>query len=179
MMENIIRYKSNIIGSFIFQSWKIDISQTTVKFEIDNVAREVPLEDIVDVTIPSGIIWKKLTLHFKDSKYDFKGLSRGTAKNIKNLVYKIAGKTGTAQIAKPGGGYLKKYNASFAGYFPADNPMYSCVVLINNPNGSYYYATKVAAPVFKEVADKVYATRYDFRPENEKISDAQSLQAFK
>ena len=83
MMENIIRYKSNIIGSFIFQSWKIDISQTTVKFEIDNVAREVPLEDIVDVTIPSGIIWKKLTLHFKDSKYDFKGLSRGTAKSIK------------------------------------------------------------------------------------------------
>lgn len=110
-------------------------------------------------------------------KYLESVVDSGTAKIIKNPIYKIAGKTGTAQIAKPGGGYLKKYNASFVGYFPADNPMYSCVVLINKPDGGSYYATKVAAPVFKEVADKVYATRYDFRPEN--TPDAQSLQAFK
>ena len=82
MMENIIRYKSHILGSFIFQAWKIDASPTTLKFEVNNVAREAPLEDIVDITI-SGIVWKKLTLLLKDKEYVFKGLSGRKAKHIK------------------------------------------------------------------------------------------------
>ena len=77
-----MRYKSHVLGSFIFQSWKIDASPATIKFEINNVARTVPLEDIVDITI-SGIVWKKLTLHFKDKEYDFKGLSNNKANDIK------------------------------------------------------------------------------------------------
>jgi len=85
---------------------------------------------------------------------------RGTAKNLKNEVYSIAGKTGTAQIAMNNQGYDKSnYKASFAGYFPADNPKYTCIVVINRPTKGKYYGSQVAGPVFKEIADKVYATQ--------------------
>jgi len=103
-------------------------------------------------------------------------LENGTAKNIKNDVYKIAGKTGTAQIANTNQGYKSglrtTYRASFVGYFPADNPKYSCVVVINNP-ATIFYGSAVAAPVFKEIADRVYATRLDIhdpaKEENQQI----------
>ena len=89
---------------------------------------------------------------------------RGTAKNIRNSVYKIAGKTGTAKIFDPvTKSYIKNYVASFAGYFPADNPMYSCIVVEYDMKGTEVYGAQVAAPVFKEIADKVYATRVDIK----------------
>ncbi len=81
----------------------------------------------------------------------------GTAKNIAGTHYKIAGKTGTAQRLVDGR-YTKSYYTSFAGYFPADRPKYSCIVVIDNPKGYMQYGADVAAPVFKEIADKVYAT---------------------
>lgn len=92
-------------------------------------------------------------------------VQRGTASlTLKNTVYKIAGKTGTAQIAKGSQGYNKKnYNASFVGYFPADDPKYSCIVVVNNPTKGRIYGSSVAAPVFKEIADKVYATQLDIQ----------------
>jgi cell division protein FtsI (penicillin-binding protein 3) len=80
----------------------------------------------------------------------------GTAKNINNAQYKIAGKTGTAVTLK-NGRYQKAYMTSFAGYFPANNPEYSCIVIIENPKGVWQYGSSVAAPVFKEIADKIYA----------------------
>ncbi|MEL7001321.1 MAG: penicillin-binding transpeptidase domain-containing protein, partial [Bacteroidota bacterium] len=83
-------------------------------------------------------------------------VERGTASNINNSHYKIAGKTGTAQILE-NGRYTKKYITSFAGYFPADNPKYSAIVLIKNPKGFKQYGSNVAAPVFKEIADNIYA----------------------
>jgi len=87
-------------------------------------------------------------------------VENGTAKNLRNNVYKIAGKTGTAQIVVDNTGYNKEnYKASFAGYFPADNPKYTCIVVINNPTIGSYYGGTVAGPVFKEIADKVYATQ--------------------
>ncbi len=89
----------------------------------------------------------------------------GTATNIKNSIYKIAGKTGTAKVNE-NGRYINKYNASFAGYFPANNPKYSCIVVIYRPSEGGYYATQVAAPVFKEIADIVYANAIDIHPEN-------------
>ena len=92
----------------------------------------------------------------------------GTAKNLKNSTYKIAGKTGTAQIAKRNTGYKIlgdiTYQASFVGYFPADNPKYSCIVVVNSPSNSVYYGNVVAGPVFKEIADKVYASNLDIQP---------------
>lgn len=85
-------------------------------------------------------------------------VERGTATNIRTSAYKIAGKTGTARLADDSRGYGSRYEASFAGYFPADNPTYSCIVVINTPRNNQYYGNLVAAPVFKEIADKVYAS---------------------
>ncbi|OFX34338.1 MAG: hypothetical protein A2W90_13160 [Bacteroidetes bacterium GWF2_42_66] len=85
----------------------------------------------------------------------------GTGRSLQSPYYELAGKTGTAVIAYDNEGYLKggkkNYQASFAGYFPADNPKYSCIVVIVGPQGAYYGGS-VAGPVFREVADKVYAT---------------------
>lgn len=84
-------------------------------------------------------------------------IEEGTASNIKNSYYKIAGKTGTAQKLK-NGRYTRQYYTSFVGYFPADAPKYSCIVVIDDPKGFQRYASSVAAPVFKNIADKIYAT---------------------
>lgn len=96
-------------------------------------------------------------------------VERGTATNLKNSNYKIAGKTGTAQIANKKFGYIHKsqrlYQASFVGYFPVDKPKYSCIVVVNSPSNSVYYGNVVAGPVFKEIADKVYATSLQMHEE--------------
>jgi cell division protein FtsI (penicillin-binding protein 3) len=82
----------------------------------------------------------------------------GISANIPHI--SIAGKTGTAQIIIPGQGYSSKnHRMTFVGYFPADKPLYSCVIVIDNPSNGYY-ATTVAAPVFREIADKVYSMAY-------------------
>ncbi|MCX2742654.1 penicillin-binding protein [Mangrovivirga sp. M17] len=83
-------------------------------------------------------------------------VERGTAMNIKGTDYNIAGKTGTAQKVKDGR-YTKNYYTSFAGYFPAKNPKYSCIVVIDSPKGYFQYGSDVAAPVFKEIADKIFS----------------------
>lgn len=83
-------------------------------------------------------------------------VERGTANNINDTYYKIAGKTGTAQKLIDGK-YSKRYYTSFAGYFPADQPKYSAIVVIDNPKGYRQYGSDVAAPVFKEIADKIYS----------------------
>lgn len=99
-------------------------------------------------------------------------VENGTAMNLKNPNYKIAGKTGTAQIAKEKFGYKSgdriSYSASFVGYFPAENPLYSCIVVVNSPSNGVYFGNIVAGTVFKEISDKVYATRFfrDYKPEN-------------
>ena len=84
----------------------------------------------------------------------------GSGKQIVyNPKYKIAGKTGTAQVADANLGYKakKQYQASFVGYFPAEKPKYSMIVVINDPKGEYYGAL-VSGPVFREVADRIYAS---------------------
>ena len=83
-------------------------------------------------------------------------VDHGTAKNLRNEHYRIAGKTGTAQILK-NGRYERKYITSFVGYFPAHAPKYSAIVLIKNPKGIYQYGNSVAGPVFKDIADNIYA----------------------
>ncbi|NQZ76015.1 MAG: transpeptidase family protein, partial [Ekhidna sp.] len=87
-------------------------------------------------------------------------VERGTAKNINHSHYKIAGKTGTAKKVK-NGRYVKEYYTSFAGYFPAEAPRYSCIVVIDNPKGYQIYGSDVSAPVFKEIADKIYSLELD------------------
>ncbi len=87
----------------------------------------------------------------------------GTAKNLQAEHYSIGGKTGTAQMGVVDG--KMTYQASFVGYFPADNPKYACIVVVNSPSGISYYGGTVAGPVFKDVADKVYATSLDIQTE--------------
>jgi len=85
----------------------------------------------------------------------------GTAKELfKNSLFSVAGKTGTALVANGNKGYDDKiYQSSFAGYFPADNPQYTCVVVIKNkPHAPIFYGGAVAGPVFKEIADRMYST---------------------
>jgi cell division protein FtsI (penicillin-binding protein 3) len=99
-------------------------------------------------------------------------VEHGTATNLKNSNYKIAGKTGTAQIASDKRGYRQgprmMYQASFVGYFPAENPLYSCIVVVNAPSNGVYYGNVVAGSVFREISDKVYATNFyrDYKAEN-------------
>lgn len=97
-------------------------------------------------------------------------VQNGTAKSMKNTVYTIAGKTGTAQVANNGqykGGDKITYQASFVGYFPADNPQYTCIVIVNAPSNDVYYGGLVAGPIFKQIADRVYATELEIhRPVN-------------
>ncbi len=94
-------------------------------------------------------------------------VERGTAKNLNNEHFKIAGKTGTAQIANEKYGYKVdskiSYQASFVGYFPAERPRYSCIVVVNSPTSDVYYGNLVAGPVFREIARKVYATSLDLQ----------------
>ncbi len=98
-------------------------------------------------------------------------VERGTASTLNTSPYKIAGKTGTAQITQSKYGYLKdhpSYQASFVGYFPADAPKYSCMVVVYSPSNDVYYGGAVAAPVFKEIADKVYSNHIELHsaPQN-------------
>ena len=83
----------------------------------------------------------------------------GTAKSMQSPYYAIAGKTGTALVANGTRGYADHiYQSSFAGYFPANDPQYSCIVVIRNkPFAKKFYGALVAGPVFKEVADKLYS----------------------
>lgn len=92
-------------------------------------------------------------------------VEHGTAKHINNPHYAIAGKTGTAQKIINGLYQVGKYHTSFIGYFPADKPKYSMITVVDTPQGDLpeylLYAGAVAAPVFKEVADRIVA--YDIR----------------
>ena len=92
-------------------------------------------------------------------------VENGTATNIRNSHYKIAGKTGTAQKIINGKYRTQRYYTSFAGYFPADDPMYSAIVVIDDPKGWNSYASGVSAPVFKEIADMIYALDLDVHEE--------------
>ena len=83
-------------------------------------------------------------------------VENGTARNIKNNDYRIAGKTGTAQKLVDGR-YTQTYYTSFVGYFPADNPKYSAIIVIDSPKGFQAYGGDISAPVFKEIADKIHA----------------------
>ena len=127
-------------------------------------------------------IVKKSTV--KKAKQMLEGVvQNGTGKGLNITAFKVGGKTGTAQIAKTG---FKKgsgktaygdvgnrdYQASFVGYFPADKPLYTCIVIINSPSNGIYYGGLVAGPVFKEIAEKVYSSSVDFL---EPINNKQNL----
>jgi cell division protein FtsI (penicillin-binding protein 3) len=89
-------------------------------------------------------------------------VQRGTGSTLKNPNYSVGGKTGTALVADGSKGYGKTiYRSSFCGYFPANKPQYTCMIMVNAPSKGIYYGGAVAGPVFKEIADKVYANSHN------------------
>jgi cell division protein FtsI (penicillin-binding protein 3) len=91
----------------------------------------------------------------------------GTAKNVRSNYFRIAGKTGTAQISKGKSGYKAggtSHQVSFCGYFPADNPQYTLIVVIREPRKGYPSGGKMAGSVFKSIAEQVMALKSDSRP---------------
>ena len=119
-------------------------------------------------------ICSKSTL--KKAKTLLRGVVKnGTAKNLNIADIKIAGKTGTSQIFNVESGTYRSengisYQSSFVGYFPAENPKYSCFVFINSPSKSIYHGNEVAGPVFLETAKKVHSLdfRYQYADMSEK-----------
>jgi cell division protein FtsI (penicillin-binding protein 3) len=90
-------------------------------------------------------------------------VENGTGRALKSSNFKIAGKTGTVILSKGEEGYSEtsKYQASFCGYFPADKPKYSCIVVVAGPNKEIYGA-QVSGVVFKAIADKVYSNSLQY-----------------
>jgi cell division protein FtsI (penicillin-binding protein 3) len=83
-------------------------------------------------------------------------VKKGTGSKLYSKDFSMAGKTGTAQV-----GYKDKskmyYASSFVGYFPANEPKYSCIIVVHKPNvAAGYYGADVAGPVFKRIAQKIF-----------------------
>lgn len=126
---------------------------------VSSVTKHGTLEKEFPTVILNNQICSKATID--KVKVMLEGVvEHGTASNLKHANYKIAGKTGTAQIAKSGSYHRdKSHQASFVGYFPAEEPRYSCIVVVDSPTNSVYYGNLVAGPIFKEISDKVYSTQ--------------------
>ena len=130
--------------------------------------KEIKQEGEVLQRFPPTVVKRKIASSstIKDAQSLLEGVvERGTAKKLKSNRYRFAAKTGTSQTD-----YHRlnnrssdlKHVASFAGYFPADNPIYSCIVVIKDPKVGSYYGGDVAGPVFRQIADKCFETQSAF-----------------
>jgi cell division protein FtsI (penicillin-binding protein 3) len=103
-------------------------------------------------------------------------VTKGTAKSLQTPYFSIAGKTGTAVVANNSHGYNNNlHQSSFVGYFPADKPLYTCIVFIRNKEfATKYFGAQIAGPVFKEIAEKLMARNISSQPfyVAEKIKDS-------
>ncbi|MCL7989140.1 transpeptidase family protein [Sphingobacterium sp. lm-10] len=118
-----------------------NLGNTVERFEARVINKQIASEEAIDKM--QGMMRSVMT--------------NGTGKRLRSPLYNAAGKTGTAQMADGSRGYgARRYQSSFAGYFPAEKPKYSMIVVIRNPRNGYYGGS-VAGPVFKELADMVYA----------------------
>tara|TARA_R110001632_G_scaffold179993_7_gene300044 strand:+ start:414 stop:2375 length:1962 start_codon:yes stop_codon:yes gene_type:complete len=136
---------------------------------IKELRRENRTEKVFEKEILNPQIASKETIK-KLKKVMENVVIKGTADNIYSSNFSMAGKTGTAKkyVGRhinekgdtiPAGYSNKRYVASFAGFFPADKPKYSCIVVIHDPDKKKgYYGATVAAPVFKEIAQKIYTS---------------------
>jgi cell division protein FtsI (penicillin-binding protein 3) len=146
---------------------------------VKELRREDKAEKVFETEVVNPKIASQETLK-KMRKVMENVVVKGTADNIYSSNFSMAGKTGTAKKYIPRvknkkgeweGGYYstKRYVASFAGFFPADNPKYSCIVVVHDPDKKKgYYGATVAAPVFKEIAQKIYTTT---PIENQSVAD--------
>lgn len=139
------------------------------RFEKEIKRNGITVKTYTTEVIADNIVSKET---IKKAKQMLEGVvQNGSGKGLNITAFKVGGKTGTAQIASANKGYgtTKSYQASFVGYFPADNPLYTCLVVVYNPSKGAYYGGLIAGPVFKEIAEKVYSNSLDFmQPINNK-----------
>jgi len=118
---------------------------------------EEPVKHFTKEVINPSICSKETLKQVQKMMFNVVDKKWGTAHEIKDKNFSIAGKTGTCQVD-----YTKEetqYVSSFVGYFPAEAPQYSCIVVIHRPNKNIgYYGATVAAPVFKEIALNIFNT---------------------
>lgn len=105
-------------------------------------------------------------------------VEEGTGKPVYSDVIRIAGKTGTAQISQGKSGYKSggvSHQVTFCGYFPADHPQYSCIVVIRKPRNGYPSGGTMSGVVVKNIAEKVYASSMSFDPEKMKADSLKQI----
>ena len=85
-------------------------------------------------------------------------VKEGSGKHAYIEGYKVGGKTGTAQKYEDGHVAAGKYVSSFAGFFPSDNPQYLALIIVDEPQGTYY-GSAVAAPVAREIFEDIIAIK--------------------
>lgn len=110
-------------------------------------------------------------------------MENGTGQDLESVEFKIAGKTGTVKLISASGEFLNRsqsqYQASFCGFFPADKPLYSCIVVIYKPKENIYGA-KVSGTVFAAVANKVFASNLKYHDAiNEALDKSENLPSVK
>ncbi|NNG27673.1 MAG: transpeptidase family protein, partial [Ignavibacteriaceae bacterium] len=102
-------------------------------------------------------------------------VENGTGNNAKIENISVGGKTGTAKIVENGKYSAGKYNSSFIGFFPIEEPKVVCLILVNEPELEKY-GSKVAAPIFKNVAEKIIQANPKYFKENKKLPKTESIE---
>lgn len=125
------------------------------------IVKEIRSNDKVNQTFKAQVIREKICSEqtlaaIKEMMVAVVENPKGTGHKIKSDLYSIAGKTGTAHKFENGKWVEHAYYTSFAGFFPADKPKYSAIIIIDSPKNGQM-AGEAAAPVFREIADKIYA----------------------
>jgi len=131
---------------------------------VTKILRNDQVEKEFEPIVLRDNICTKKTLHLmQDCLYGV--MKEGTGRYIRSPYFDIAGKTGTAEVLNDNNRYGKRgdkrYLASFVGYFPVQDPIYSCIVSIT-ANGNNIYGASVSGRVFTAIANKVYASKLQY-----------------
>jgi cell division protein FtsI/penicillin-binding protein 2 len=102
-------------------------------------------------------------------------VENGTGKNAKVENISVGGKTGTAKVVENGKYITGKYNSSFIGFFPVENPKIVCLILVKEPELEKY-GSKVAAPIFKNIAKRIVQTDPQNFEVDKKLPGRESLE---
>lgn len=140
---------------------------------VSNIAENGKIIKTFEPTIIKQKMCKEETL--KNLQAVLKNVvEKGTGKRLSKTGYGIAGKTGTAEIGYSKRGIVQiQHRASFCGYFPTENPQYSCIVVVSEPQKNATHGGDLAAPVFRDLSDRVVGTRLTYH-QQQSISSKQA-----
>ncbi|MFA6932479.1 MAG: penicillin-binding protein [Bacteroidales bacterium] len=140
---------------------------------VSNIAENGKIIKTFEPTIIKQKMCKEETL--KNLQAILKNVvEKGTGKRLSKTGYGIAGKTGTAEIGYSKRGIVQiQHRASFCGYFPTENPQYSCIVVVSEPQKNATHGGDLAAPVFRDLSDRVVGTRLTYH-QQQSISSKQA-----